>query len=101
MKITKVTTIERDEPTWDLIKEQLTEGLEKIAIDRRAAIEIGIPVKEIDEYISINGESIFRKIENMSSVQMKTFLLSKIIGEITDPEELVRFLEDVTEGDED
>lgn len=101
MKITKVTTIERDEPTWDLIKEQLTEGLEKIAIDRRTAIEIGIPVKEVDEYISINGESIFRKLENMSSVQMKTFLLSKIIGEITDPEELEKFLEDVMEGDED
>ena len=101
MKIRKTTTIENiKEPTWDIIKDQLAEGLEKIAIDRRAAIELGVPVEEIDSYISTIGDTTFRRLEKMSAPEMHAYLLGKIIGEIDDPEELREFLEEM-EGDED
>ena len=101
MKIRKMTTIEKiEKPTWDIVKDQLAEGLEKIAIDRRAAIEIGVPVEEIDSYISIVGDTTFKRFEKMSALEMHAYLLGKIIGEIDDPRELRELLEDV-EGDED
>lgn len=101
MKIRKVTTIESEKPTWDIIKDQLSEGLEKIAIDRRAAIELGVPTKEIDTYISTIGEATFRRFEKMSAPEMHAFLLGRIISEIDDPEELERFFEEEMEGDDD
>lgn len=101
MKLRKMTTIEKiEEPTWDIIKDQLAEGLEKIAIDRRAAIEIGVPVEEIDSYISIVGDTTFKRFEKMSALEMHAYLLGKVIGEIDDPDELREFIEEM-EGDED
>lgn len=94
MKVFKHTTVENVKaPTWDMIKDQIDEGLEKIAIDRRAAIELGVPTKDIDEYIAKCGETTFRKFENMSNIQMHGYLLAKIISEVDDPEMLKEILE--------
>lgn len=105
MKVCKHTTVERiDAPTWDIIKDQIEEGLEKIAIDRRAAIEIGVPKETIDEHISKCGEITFRKFERMSNLEMKLFLLAKIADAVDNPDILRELLDDESEeedGEED
>ena len=99
MKIKSFTTVEKIEsPTWDYIKDQISQGLEKIAIDRRAAIEIGVPLETIDTFISSCGDITFRRFEKMSWIEMRTYLLGKLIEHVDDPELLEELL---SEGDED
>lgn len=93
MKVFKHTTVENVEPlTWDMIKDRIDKGLEKIAVDRRVAIELGVPTEDIDEYIAKCSEITFRKFENMSDIQMCGYLLVKIISKFDDPEMLEELL---------
>ena len=62
------------------IRPVMCEHLQMIAIDKRAAIECGIPEDEVDEYIITTAREMFDKFMPMTSQEMSDFMLEDMQG---------------------
>lgn len=69
---------------WKEIMTHIDEAIEALAVSRKTAIDNGIDIKMVDEYISNQAQKMFDKLENMSSIQMMMFLLGKVVTKAND-----------------
>lgn len=69
---------------WKEIMAHIDEAIEALAVSRKAAIDNGIDIEMVDEYISNQAQKMFAKIEEMNDVQMVMFLLGKIVTRADD-----------------
>ena len=83
------------------IRPAMREHLERVAIDKRAAIECGIPEEEVDEYIVTTSRKLFDRFMSMTSKEMSDFMMGEIIKRmLEDPEAVLRAMAEVDEESE-
>lgn len=69
---------------WKEIMTHIDEAIEVLAVSRKAAIDNGIDIEMVDEYISNQAQKMFDKLENMNGIQMMMFLLGKVVTKADD-----------------
>lgn len=77
---------------WINFMEMTNEIIEALAVNRKGAIDMGIPKEKIDEYIANEAERQFAKVESMNAEEFITFMMGRIIskGGVRDLAEMIR-----------
>ena len=81
---------------WKELMGHIDEAIEALAVSRKAAIDNGIDIKMVDEYISNQAQKMFDKLENMNGIQMIMFLLGKVV---TKADDLGKILAEIEEDE--
>lgn len=80
------------------IRPAMREHLELVAIDKRSAIECGIPEEEVDEYIVTTSRKLFNRFMSMTTKEMSDFMMGEIIKRmLKDPEGVLRAMAELDE----
>ena len=76
---------------WIDFMEMTNEIIEALAVNRKGAIDMGIPKEKIDEYIANESERQFAKVESMNTEEFITFMMGRIIskGGVRDLAEMI------------
>jgi len=82
---------------WKEIMTHIDEAIEALAVSRKAAIDNGIDIEMVDEYISNQAQKMFAKIEKMNDAQMVMLLLGKIVESAGDLGEIMAEIKDMEE----
>ena len=81
---------------WSDFMEMINEIIEGLAVNRKGAIDMGIPKEKIDEYIANEAERQFAKVESMNAEEFIAFMTGRIIskGGARDLAEMMREAEE-------